>query len=270
MSKVIGVIAGGGALPLRCIEKIKAQGDIPAVIAITGDADPHLSQVVEKIAWFPLGKISAPLRQLTSWGVSQVVVIGGIRRQGLFTRIRPDWRALSMLRSLLDKRDDALLRAVAGEIEREGITVVAAHQLVPDLAATVGTLTARELSTAEQRDLVIGWQAAAVLGAADIGQSLVAFEGTVVAVEAVEGTDAMMRRAGELTAKAGGVLVKRCKPNQDQRMDLPTIGLRTLQTAQASGITAIAIEAGRTLLVDPQELLAAANQAGIAIVGRAN
>lgn len=266
----IGVVAGGGELPLICVKKIRELGDIPYVVALNGEVSSlsGLNENAEAVLCVPLGKISKPISFFKSHGVQEVVIVGGIRRQGLFLRIRPDFKAVRLLASLIDKRDDALLRAVSSVIEADGIRIIGVQSLLPELTIQEGNFTSRALSSEEARNATLAWQVLEALGECDVGQSIVAFEGGIVAIEGIEGTDALITRAGELTARRGGVLVKKIKKSQDTRLDNPTIGLATIESMARAGLSALVIGAGGAVVVNPQAVLEAALKYNIAIEAR--
>jgi UDP-2,3-diacylglucosamine hydrolase len=199
-----------------------------------------------------------------SSGVQQVALAGGVTRKLFVSGFRMDLTAIRMLSRLRRFSDDSLLRAIMGEIESSGVTVFAPHLLLADNVPVAGVFSPRPLTPDERGDVEVGWSAAHTLGALDIGQSVVIRNRTVIAVEAVEGTDATLMRAGEVSGK-GGVLIKVCKPSQDTRVDLPTIGVRTLEQCARSRITAIVGDAGKTIVLDPQAVRETAGRLGIAI-----
>jgi DUF1009 family protein len=266
----IGVVAGGGDLPLLCVKKIRELGHLPYVVALSGEvsSSSELSHYAEDILSVPLGKISKPLSFFKSHGVQEVVIVGGVRRQGLFLRLRPDFKAVRLLASLIDKRDDSLLRAVSSVIEADGIKIIGVQSLLPELAIQKGNFTSRVLSDQEQQNALLAWQVLETLGACDVGQSVVAFEGSIVAVEGIEGTDALIARAGELAARRGGVLVKKIKKSQDTRLDNPTIGVATIESMAKAGLTALVLGAGGAVVVNPQAVLEVAQKYNIAIEAR--
>jgi DUF1009 family protein len=202
---------------------------------------------------------------LQAAGVERAVMAGGITKPRLFENFKPDERALALLARVGTIRDDGLLRALAAELEQEGIAVVESTLYLGDLVPAVGVLTRRTPSEAEWHDVRYGLHAAREIGRFDIGQSVVIRQGAVVAVEGVEGTDATIRRAGSL-ARGELVVVKVCKPTQDTRFDLPAIGAQTVQTMCEAGARVLAVEAGRTIMLDREAMLAAADAAGLSIV----
>ena len=264
----LGIVAGNGIFPREIARNARAHG-IKVVAALhRGEADAALADEVDDALWVKVGQLGAMIRFFRRAQVQDVVFAGGIRRVNLVGGVKLDWRGFTMLTKVRSRKDDALLRAIAGEFEIEGMRVIGAHQLLAESVAQAGILTHRNLTAQEAHDAEIGAIACRRSGDLDIGQAVVAFEGIVVAVEAVEGTDQMLRRSGELTARRGGVVVKLCKQHQDLRLDLPTIGEHTIRSMIEAGLTALVIEAGKTVLLTPVETIARANAAGIAIVAQ--
>ena len=195
-------------------------------------------------------------------------MLGGIKKTNVFTTLRPDLRALAIFSRLKHWKDDAILRAVAGELEREGIEILDSTFGLQNILAEEGYLTFKKPSKKEEEDIQFGWETLATLGQLDIGQCVVVKNQVIVAVEAVEGTDEAITRGGKLGGK-GAVVVKRTKPHQDLRFDLPAIGPQTIRTMVAVQASVLAIEAGRTVILDREEVLSQAKEAGISIIGKA-
>lgn len=264
LSSPFGMVAGNGAFPLEVARALKSQGISVYAVAYRGETDPQIEGVVERCEWMAVGQ----LKRLTSFfvenGVSQVTFVGGISRSGLLKTFRPDVAAIALLARVRSVADDVVLRAVAGELEVKGIAVLAPHAVIPECVPQAGQLTSRALSPSELADARIGWQAAKAIGQAEIGQTVVVCREMVVAVEAIEGTDATIKRAGEIAGK-GCVVVKVSKPQQDLRLDLPAVGEETIHVMQSVGASALVLEAGRAMILGPQAVVYAANQAGIAI-----
>ena len=217
--------------------------------------------------WVSLGHLGTCIKVLKAAGVTRAVMAGQVRHVKIFSGILPDLTLLSVLSRLKAKNTDALIAAVADVLAGHGITLIDSTELLKPLMARAGTLTARGLSAEEHGDVQFGYRMADAIAALDVGQSVAVKDGAVVAVEAMEGTDEMLRRAGQL-AGAGLRLVKVAKPNQDMRFDVPVIGVRTIEVLRDIGATALSVDTGKTLLVDGQAVIDAANAAGIAIVGR--
>lgn len=265
----LGIVAGSGALPQRLIESCRAQGREVFVVAIDGEADPVAVGDVPH-DWCRLGAAAKALSLLRDNGVTEVVLAGGVKRPTL-TAIRPDWRAAKFFAKVGYRLlgDDGLLSAVAKELEGEGFRLVGAHELL-DRAASVpeGPLGSCRPSDDAAADIARGLVIARALGSLDIGQAVVVQQGLVLGVEAIEGTDALIQRCGGLRRNGpGGVLIKLQKPGQETRIDRPTIGPQTVRLAAEAGLQGIAVEAGATLLLDRDELVRAANAAGLFVVG---
>ncbi len=233
-------------------------------VAHTGETEPALSEKVDEILWIRVGQIGKLIAFFKKAGVSDAVMAGGIRKTRIF-EMRPDFRALSLLTRMKEKKDDALLRAFAGELEREEIQVRESTLYLISLLAEEGEMT-RPLKKEEREDIEWGWPLAKQIGALDIGQCIVVRNGVVLAVEAIEGTDATIRRGGAL-GKEKAVVIKICKPQQDFRFDVPAIGPGTIAVMAEVGATVLAVEAGRTLLLEKEKFLESAKAAGIAVVG---
>lgn len=265
ISSPVGLVAGNGSFPVEFATFARSQGLDVVAVAHTGEADPALEKLVTHCLWVKVGELGRTLNFFASHGVRQLAFAGGIKRINLFGGVKLDLRAMALLAKLRSVKDDVLLRGLAGEFEAQGIQVFSAHHFLKDSVPSSGCLTRRGLSVSEARDAEVGWEAAAQIGLSDIGQSVVVKDGTVVAVEAVEGTDRCIERAGTL-AGSGCTVVKRSKPQQDLRLDLPTIGPQTLVTMKQAGATALVLEAGRCLLLDRAGTISAADAAGICII----
>jgi DUF1009 family protein len=266
MSENIGLIAGKGQFPLLVAQAARQQGVTIIAVAHQGETDPALASLVAELHWIHVGQLGQIIRIFKAAGVRQAVMAGGISRGRLFREFRPDWRALGVIRRAGAGRDDRLLRAVADELARAGITIAPSTLFLGDLVATSGQLSRRPPTQAELADINLGVQAARELGRLDIGQCVVVRRQVVVALEAVEGTDATIRRGGAL-AGPGVVVVKVSKPHQDLRFDVPAVGLDTIATMREVQAAVLALEAGRTLIFDRPEMLTAADQADIAVWG---
>jgi len=266
MSENIGLIAGKGQFPLLFAQAARGQGVTVIAVAHRGETDPALESLVHELHWIYVGQLGKIIRIFKAAGVRRAVMAGGISRGRLFKEFRPDWRALSVVRRAGAGKDDRLLRAVAAEMEQEGITIAPSTLFLDDLLAAVGKLSRRSPSQEELKDIELGLQAAKELGRLDIGQCVVVRRQVVVALEAIEGTDDTIRRGGTL-AGPGAVVVKVSKPNQDLRFDVPAVGLDTIATMREVEAAVLAIEAGKTLIFNREDMLKIAGQAGIAIWG---
>jgi UDP-2,3-diacylglucosamine hydrolase len=266
MSENIGLIAGKGQFPLLFAQAARQQGAAVIAVAHRGETDPALADLVAELHWIYVGQLGKIIRIFKAAGVSRAVMAGGITRGRLFREFRPDWRALSVVRRAGAGQDDRLLRAVADEMAREGITISPSTLFLDDLLSPAGRLSRRPPTPAEMEDIDLGARAARELGRLDIGQCAVVRRQIVVALETIEGTDETIRRGGSL-AGAGAVVVKVSKPNQDLRFDVPAVGLDTIAAMRQVQAAVLALEAGKTLIFDRPEMLKAADQAGIAVWG---
>ena len=268
MRAKLGIVAGGGALPARLVAAARADGRELFVLAIAGHAVASSLEGVPQ-AWIRLGEAGRGIEILHQQGVKDLVMAGPVRRPTL-RDLRPDWRTARFFARLGLRAlgDDGLLKAVVAELEDEGFTVLGLHQILKDVLAEEGIWGACEPDATAKADIVRGLAVAHGLGALDVGQSVVVQQGIVLGVEAVEGTDALLRRAGDLRrAGPGGVLVKISKPGQERRVDLPTIGVDTVKNAAAAGLSGIAVETGAAVVVDCPAVVAAADAAGIFVCG---
>jgi DUF1009 family protein len=265
----LGIIAGGGDLPRRLIETCRAQDRSVFVLALEGEAEPATVEGVAH-AWCRMGAAAKALKLLRDNGVAELVIAGGVRRPSL-AAIRPDWRCAKFFAKVGYRLlgDDGLLSAIAKELEIEGFRLVGAHQLLDERASVPEGPLGRLAPRAEiESDIARGIEVARALGALDVGQAVVVQQGLVLGVEAIDGTDALLRRCAELRRDGpGGVLVKIEKPGQEQRIDRPTVGPRTVRLAAEAGLQGIAVAAGSTLLLDRDEVIRTADAAGLFVVG---
>jgi UDP-2,3-diacylglucosamine hydrolase len=260
-----GLIAGNGRFPFLVLEGARSQGIEMAVIAIKEEADPDLAQMAPKLHWVSLGELSKTIDLLHQEGVTQAVMAGQVKHNKIFSAIRPDWKLATLLFALPKKNTDSLIGAVAKVLEDEGIRLVDSTVFLKPLLPEAGVLTRRAPSADESADMAYGLDVARNIAAMDVGQTVVVSSQACVAVEAMEGTDETISRAARIAAGKPLVVVKVSKPKQDMRFDVPVVGLPTIATMKASGATALAIDALRTLLFDREALIAAANEAGIAM-----
>ncbi len=263
-SKKIGLIAGNGIFPLEFARAAKRKGLSVVAVAHEGETLPELGQFVDAIFWVRVGQLGKLIKTFKDQGIRDVLMAGGIKKTHLFSGAVPDLRGMALLAKMVHKKDDSLLRAVADELESEGITVRESTLYLDNLLAQAGVLTKRKPGKDERRDMEFGWQMATGIGRLDIGQTIVVKDQAVLAVEAIEGTDEAIRRGGRLCG-SGAVIVKICKPQQDLRFDLPAIGTRTIRSMAEVKATCLAIEAGRTIVLEKDTLLREADNAGIAI-----
>jgi len=262
----IGVIAGNGRFPIIFADNVRRQGYAVSAVAHIGETDPELERHVDRIHWVKIGQLNKLIHAFKHDGVRQAVMLGGVRKTHVFTTVRPDFRILAMAGRLRALKDDAILRELAAELEREGIIIRESTFGLDGILVEERPLTQRRPSRKEWDEIRYGWEMAREIGRLDIGQCVVVKERVIVAVEAVEGTDQAIRRGGEL-AGAGAVVVKRCKPQQDLRFDLPAVGPRTIETMVAVKASALAVEAGKSVMLDRADLIRRADDAGIAVVG---
>ena len=268
----IGLLAGAGMFPIRFAEKARETG-IPVVgIGAGGMADPHLGTVCHRYSVLNRLSVGYVIRTFRKAGVRRWTMAGKFHKHILFrpwrfVRLWPDWRAVRFLlsRTRPDNRDDSMLLGLIDMFRSEGLECCSALDLCPELLVRAGTLTRRQPTPAEQADAAFGWDLAKQMGGLDIGQSVMVRDRAVLAVEAIEGTDAAIRRAGELCGRAGFVVVKVAKPNQDMRFDVPTVGTVTIQSMADAGGRHLAIEAEKTILIDEAETIRLADRHGIAI-----
>jgi len=261
----IGLIAGNGDFPVEFAKAAKRQGLTVVAVAHEGETVPELAQWADTIVWIKVGQLGKLIKAFQEHGVRDVLMAGGIKKTRLFGGGLPDLRGAALLARMLAKKDDSILRAVAEELESEGITVRESTLYLDTLLAPPGVLTKRKPSREEWKDIAFGWQMAKEIGRLDIGQTVVVKDQAVLAVEAIEGTDEAIRRGGRLCG-AGAVIVKVCKPHQDLRFDLPATGQKTIQTMKEIKASCLAIEAGRTIIIQRESVIEDANAAGIAIV----
>jgi UDP-2,3-diacylglucosamine hydrolase len=264
----LGIIAGSGGLPRRVIESCRAAGREVFVLALEGEADREAVEAVPH-AWCRIGGAATGLDLLRANAVVELVLAGGVRRPSL-TSLRPDWRAAKFLARVGYRAlgDDGLLKAVVKELEREGFRIIGADQLLDEAALPEGPLGQVRPDADADADIAHGVRLARAIGALDIGQAVVVQQGLVLGVEAIEGTDGLLRRSARLRRDGpGGVLVKLEKPGQEKRVDRPVIGPQTVVLAAESGLRGIAAEAGATLVLDRDEVVRLADAAGLFVVG---
>jgi hypothetical protein len=265
--KKIGLIAGNGEFPIAFARAAKQKGMQVIAVAHEDETLPELAEIVDRIFWVKVGQLGKLIKIFKEQDVSNVLMAGGIKKTRLFGGAVPDLRGMALLARIIHKKDDSLLRAVAEELESEGITVRESTLYLDNLLARHGVLTKRKPSRDELQDIEFGWQAAKEIGRLDIGQTVVVKNQAVLAVEAIEGTDEAIRRGGRL-CREGAVIVKICKPHQDLRFDLPAIGLQTMKSMLEVKASCLAIEAGKTIILDREAVIQEADRTGIAIMAR--
>jgi UDP-2,3-diacylglucosamine hydrolase len=260
-----GLIAGNGRFPFLVLEGARSQGIEMAVIALKEETSPELEKIAKRLHWVSLGDLSKTIELLKQEGVTQAVMAGQVKHNKIFSAIRPDWKLAKLLFSLPRKNTDALIGAVASVLEDEGIHLVDSTLFLKPLVADAGVITQRAPNEHEAEDISYGLGVARQIAGMDIGQTVVIADRACVAVEAMEGTDETIARAARIAGGKPLVVVKVSKPGQDMRFDVPVVGLPTIEQMRGAGATALAVDAGRTLLFDRAELIRQADAAGIAI-----
>jgi DUF1009 family protein len=279
----LGLIAGNGKFPFLVLDAARAQGYEVVVAAIREEAFPEIeTRGAAAVHWFSLGELSNLIETFQREGVRRAIMAGQVRHKQIFSSIRPDWRLAKLLLSLTTRNTDSLLGAIAKVLADEGITLEKSTWLLEPLLVKSGVLTGREPTGQERKNIDYGRAVARQLAQHDIGQTVVIAECACVAVEAMEGTDATIERAGQImrsldvnasdsdasTLSRALTVVKIAKPNQDMRFDVPVIGVQTIEVMQAAGASCLALDAGKCLLLDGQNVINAANAAGIALVAQ--
>jgi len=269
----VGLLAGAGRFPILFAEKAREVGLPVICVGVAGMADPVLASLCDEFTWLKRMSLGAIFRAFRHGDARQWTMAGKFHKHIIFQPRRllqlvPDWRALRFffLRRRSDNRDDSLLLGLIDEFRRQGMECVSALDVCPELLVKQGLLTRRQPTAQEQRDIEFGWALAKEMGRLDIGQSVMIRERNVLAVEAIEGTDQAILRAGELCGRSGFVVVKVSKPNQDMRFDVPTIGKTTIESMKQAGGKVLAVEADRTILIDESEAIALADAYGIAVL----
>lgn len=265
--QTLGLVAGSGDLPLHVGVEAQKRGFSVVAIAFEGFTNHGIENAASTVCWLRLGQVNKAIEALKDNGVSRVVMAGKIEKSNLLNllRLRPDRRALKIIRSLKDWRDDTILGAIAAELRMEGLTVEAITGWAPGLMASLGVLTYKKPTPEQIKDILFGRRMAQGIGGLDIGQTVVVKNTSVIAVEAIEGTDKVIRRSAELAS--GCVVVKMAKPDQDMRFDVPGIGPSTIESMLVAKATAVAVEAHKTLLPKKEEMLRLANSKGIVVIG---
>jgi len=274
----LGIIAGAGAFPIMVAQGARRNGRRIVVVGLRANADESLRGVADVFARAGIARLGRWIRVFRRHGVREVVMAGRVDKTRMIAlswwrqwlAYCPDWTAVKVWYfRTKDRRNDTLLRAVADEMKSKGLELIDSTRYCPDAMAPEGVLTSRQPSAAEWVDIDLGWRIAKEMGRLDVGQSVAVKDKDVVAVEAIEGTDRMIRRAGELCAAGGWTLVKVAKPNQDMRFDVPTVGPETIDRMHEGRAGVLVIEAGKTLIVEREEMLRRAERFGICVIGRA-
>ncbi|MBI4055039.1 MAG: UDP-2,3-diacylglucosamine diphosphatase LpxI [Elusimicrobia bacterium] len=273
-TETLGLIAGFGRFPQLLAEEARRKGRRIVAVGFEGETEPDLERFVDRLYWFRLGQFQKTLNALHQEGARQVVLAGRVSHSSLYKKIRPDWRAVRFLATLRDKRADTILKALMEEFRREGLEVLPSSAYLADCIPSPGRLTRRSPTSAEQEDIQFGLSIAKGIAGLDIGQTVVVKEKAVIAVEAMEGTDACILRAAQVLCdlrsngrkKGPLTVVKVAKSRQDMRFDLPTVGPITLESMSRAGATALALESKKTILLDRARLIRCADETGISIV----
>jgi len=268
----LGLIAGNGRFPFLVLDAARGAGHEVTVIALKGETFPELAELAAKppaaaLHWISIGHLGKCIKTLKDAGVTEAVMAGQVKHTRLFADIMPDATLLDILVRLRAKNTDSLINGVAEALKKNGIELLDSTAFLAPLLAREGLLTRRSPYDDEQRDLDFGYTLADTIAGLDIGQAIAVKSSAVVAVEAMEGTDALIARAGAL-AGAGVRIIKVAKPNQDMRFDVPVVGVSTINAMAAIGATTLSVDAGKTLMIDGDEVIKAADKAAIAIVGR--
>jgi UDP-2,3-diacylglucosamine hydrolase len=261
----IGLIAGNGNFPIAFARAARLKGMQVVAVAHEGETLPELADLVDVIFWVKVGQLGKIIQLFKQEGVVDVLMAGGIKKTRFFSNTMPDLRGMAMLAKMVHRKDDSLLRAVADELKSEGIIVRESTLYLDSIVAQKGILTKRKPAKPERQDIEFGWQMAKEIGRLDIGQTVVLKDQVILAVEAIEGTDEAIRRGGMLCGQ-GAVVVKVCKPQQDLRFDLPAIGPQTISSMIEVKASCLAIEAGKTIILERETVIRDADHADITII----
>lgn len=261
-----GLIAGNGAFPFLVAEGAKRQGVAMSVVAIKEEADPKIEEVADEVLWVGIGQLGKMISFFKEQGVTKAIMAGQVKHVQIFSGAVPDMRMFKMLWNLPQRNTDALIGGVADELAKDDIELIDSTFFIQDRLAQKGILSKRKPDETEVGNIEYGLEVASGIAGMDLGQTIVVRAKACVAIEAMEGTDATIRRAGEL-AKGKLTVVKVAKPNQDMRFDVPVIGVPTIETMIEAGATCISVTAGKTLIFDREEMLTLADNHKIAVVG---
>ncbi len=263
------MIAGHGEFPIIFAKNARLNNFEVVAIALKEQTSPLLAEHVDTIHWISIGQFGRLIKLFKKEKITRAVMVGKIKKTLMFSNIQVDIKGLSLWRRLSNRGDDAILRAVADELENEGIILEDNTPFIVPLLSESGLMTKRPLNSREKEDVKFGWKLAKEMGNLDVGQCVVIKDLTVLAIEAIEGTDQAIMRGGKLGG-AGAVVIKASKPIQDMRFDAPVVGTQTIRTMQQVGASVLAVETGRTLMFEREEMIRLANEANISILGTAN
>ncbi|MDR3092612.1 MAG: UDP-2,3-diacylglucosamine diphosphatase LpxI [Endomicrobium sp.] len=263
--KNIGLIAGNSRFPFLVAEEIKRKGCSVVCIALKEEADIGLEKVCDKTYWLSIWKFQKIIDALKNENVKAVIMAGQVKHVKIYSAVNMDWRAVKVMRSLINKKADTILKTIAGEFEKDGMHLMPSHTYLKHLLAEKGLISGKKLSLNENEDVGFGYEIAKGISGFDIGQTVVVKDKSVLAVESVEGTDECIRRAHKLGGE-NSIVVKVAKPNQDFRFDVPVIGVNTVDTLKENKVRAMAIESGGTLILDKNEVIEKAEKAGVTIL----
>jgi UDP-2,3-diacylglucosamine hydrolase len=265
--EILGIIAGSGVYPRLLADSARKSGVKKIVAAaFSGETDEALAQYVDAIEWLRVGQLGKLLNTFRAHDVHHAIMAGQIAPKNLFD-LRPDWKALLILARLKQRNAETIFAAIADELSKIDIELLPATSFLEKEIAAAGLIAGPKLSRSEEQDVDLGWTVAKEIARLDIGQTVIVKKGTVLAVEGFDGTNETIKRGGKL-ARKGGVMVKVAKPNQDMRFDVPVIGVETIRIAQESNIRAVAVEAGKTLLLEREAIVDLANRARISVIAR--
>jgi len=265
--QILGIIAGNGVYP-RLLADSARRGGVTKIVAaaFTGETHPALQQHVDLVEWMRVGQLSRLLKFFREQKIHHAIMAGQIAPDNLFD-LRPDWKALLLLAQLKQRNAESIFAAIANELSKVGVDLLPATTFLEGSLAQAGLIAGPKLSRQEEQDVDFGWKIAKEIAGLDIGQTVIVKNGTIVAVEALEGTNDVIKRGGTL-ARQGAVMVKVAKPNQDMRFDVPVVGVETIRVAASAKMRVIAVEAGKTLLLEKDTIVELANRSRISIVAR--
>ncbi|MDR1926970.1 MAG: UDP-2,3-diacylglucosamine diphosphatase LpxI [Endomicrobium sp.] len=262
----IGLIAGNNRFPFLVAEEIKRSGNKVICIALKEEADSELWKICDKIYWISVGRFQKIIDALKSEKVKTVIMAGQVKHVTIYSAIGMDWRAIKVMGGVINKKADTILKTIASEFEKDGMSLIPSHTYLKHLLAPRGLISGKKLSTSESKDVEFGYKIAKSISGFDIGQTVVVKDKSVLAVESVEGTDECIKRAYKLGGE-NSIAVKVAKPNQDFRFDVPVVGVNTIDILEENKVRAMAIEAEATLILDKNEVVEKAKKAGVTMIG---